>query len=109
MPLPKIADLLVQLRAAVREFGGDQRISEMPTGPLPDDPYLLDKPRIIGASKQALVVTETENGIKLSLVTKDGTPDVHRAELMKRYSKRKKDWAAFSAQQEKRINDSSSD
>lgn len=72
---------------------------------LPSDGYDRTEPGPVGAAHTALVMHMDEHGIaKLSLVKKDGTPDVKRTELLRMYSKRKKDWAEFSAQQAKRIN-----
>lgn len=80
---------------------------------LPSDGYSRTSPGIIGAGKRVIVARIDEHGIAFTDLGRkaedDHTPDLQRQSLIRQYTKRKKDWAEFSAQQEKRINDSSND
>ena len=88
MPLPKIADLMAQLRAAVEEFGDATPIAKLPTNTQLVDPsgYTATKPGPIGAAHTAVVFHVDEHGIAFgSLAVKDGTPDAHRRVQRKMY------------------------
>lgn len=85
----RFPDLLSMLRAAVAEYGSETAISELPTGPLPDDGYARTEPGPVGAARTALLMHIDEHGPKLSLVQKEKElDDVQRASLKKLYGNR---------------------
>jgi len=91
--LPRMADLMAQLRAAVEEFGDATPINKLPTNTQLVDPsgYTATKPGPIGAAHTAVVFHVDEHGIAFgSLVVKDGTPDLHRTEQIRMYGRKKR-------------------
>ena len=109
--MPRMADLMAMLRNAAREFGADTPITRLPldrdTAPPNTDPSSYESATrnpVIGHGNPALLIRLGPDGtMKLEAVAK-GDTDVHREDMKKMYTQRKKDWAEFSAQQEKRIN-----
>lgn len=111
--LPSFSDVLAMLRRAAEEHGADTPINKLPLDRDTADPnadpssYTATKLNPAGGKKHVVYFYTDAEGVVFGTMGAheegDDTPDVHRADQIKMYAKRKKEWAEFSAQQAKRI------